>query len=399
MNPKVSSLHAESGKGTDYLSRVAAIAPVIAGAAAQAERERRLPPVLVDALHEQGLLRLLLPRQFGGGEVDPVTYTQVVGAVAAIDGSTAWCLGQQNGCTLAAAYLEPEAAQAIWGDDPQAAVAWGPGKGTAVRTEGGWRLTGKWSFASGVRHATWVGGYSTLCDADGTPQSDADGNRVFRTLLVPVADVTLTEAWDVIGLRATGSDAFAIEDQFVADTFVLDRDEPTARRYDVPLYQFTGMNHYAAAFSATAMGIAGAMLSAFTELAADKTPRLARQALRDNAVVQSDLAQAVARLGAARSFLLSELSDIWASVEVTGRLSVEQRMRIRLASTHGIHEAHRVGDSIYDMSGATAIFTTSPFERRYRDLRTVTQQVQGRKSHFESVGAFLLGQPPDMTCI
>ncbi len=383
----------------EILAAVERLGPVIDAAAETADRERRLPAELLDALHEAALFRLLLPRQFGGAEVGPPTFFQVIEAVAKHDASTAWCLCQANGCAMTAAYLEPEVADKIWGHDPRAVLAWGPGKGDAVVEGGAYRLSGNWSFASGGRHATWLGAQSTVVEPDGKPRRLADGTVAVRILLFPADQAEFTDIWDVIGLRGTGSDAYAVADLAVVHDHSVARDAPDERRCETPLYQFPAMSLYATGFSATALGIAQTMLAAFIALAAGKTPRLARERLRDNAVIQSETAQAQARLGSARAFLLSELSEIWDDVSATNRLTAAQRMRIRLAATHGIHEAKSTANMVYELAGATAIFASGPYERRFRDIHTVAQQLQGRRSHFQTVGAYLLGHPPDMSVI
>ena len=157
------------------------------------------------------------------------------------------------------------------------------------------------------------------------------------------------------------------------------------------------MNLYAMGFSATALGIARSVLDAFLELAQDKRPRLAKATLRDNEMVQAEVAHCEARLNASRTFLLSEIDDIWGSVQAHGELTVDQRMRIRLASTYAIHEAKMAVDVLYDAAGASAIFANGPYERRFRDIHSVAQQLQGRKSHFRTVGAYRLGHDPDLT--
>jgi hypothetical protein len=174
------------------------------------------------------------------------------------------------------------------------------------------------------------------------------------------------------------------------------RDDPAERRYQAPLYLFPQMSLYASGFCGTALGIARAMLASFTKLAVDKRPPLAKRTLRDTGMVQYEVAQAEARMRAARAFVLSELSDIWQEVVATMALSIANRMRIRLATTFAIHEAKAAADTAYDLAGATAIFISNDFERRFRDIHTVTQQQQGRKAHLQSVGAFLLGLPPDL---
>lgn len=381
----------------DHLARVHRIAAVIEAEAEASERELRLTPALQRALHGEGLFRLLLPRPYGGHEVDPPTFFQVIEEVAKHDASTAWCLCQGNGCAMSAAYLEAEIAEKIWGRDPEAVLAWGPGAKSQAIVEGdGYRLTGRWAFVSGGRRANWLGGHASIVEADGSPRRDAEGETVVRTLLLPASEAKWIDAWDVVGLRGTGSDSYEVKDLFVPHDYSFTRDDATERRYRAPLYLFPQMSLYASGFSGTALGIARAMLDSFTELAVDKRPRLAQRTLRDTGMVQYEVAHAEARLKAARAFVLSELTDIWQEVVASNALSVANRMRIRLATTFAIHEAKAAADTAYDLAGATAIFASNDFERRFRDIHTVTQQLQGRKSHLQSVGAFLLGLPADL---
>ncbi len=385
-------------QAAEYLGRVHAIADIISAAAARAEQERRLPDDLMTALHDGALFRLLLPRQYGGEAVEPATFFQTIEAVAKLDASTAWCLCQANGCAMAAAYVAPAVAEEIWGRDPAAALAWGPmAKAQAVRDRGGVRLSGTWMFASGGRHATWFGGFAPIVDANGTPIELPDGRPATRVFLFPAGQAEMTDVWDVIGLRGTGSDNYAVTDLFVDDKYGFMRDALDQCLIDAPLYRFPTTNLYATGFSATAIGIAGAILDVFMPLARTKAPRLARIPVRDDGAIQADIAIAKARLGAARAFVLTEVADIWEQVIATGQLTVDQRMRIRLAATFAIQESTAVADLVYGYAGATAIFASSPFERRFRDIHTVAQQVQGRKSNFQSVGAYLFGHPADLS--
>ena len=381
----------------DYLERVRALAPIILGAADEAERDRELAPDLVAALHKASLFRLLLPIPFGGAEVDVPAYFQIIESVAKFDASTAWCLCQSNGCAMAAAYMDADAAQTIWGDDPKASVAWGPGKATVCDVAGGYRVTGNWSFASGGRHATWFGGHTNILNPEGKPTRNDDGTPAVLTMMFPATQAPMTAIWDVVGLRGTGSDAFAVQDLFVAKEYTVLRDIPAARRYDAPLYHFPAMCLYAAGFAGTALGIARAMYESFMELALEKQPRLQRYRLSEDPVVQWQVAQAKAKLESARSYLLGVLTEIWAEVVARDKITVEQRMAIRLSSTYAIHQAKEAADLVYEMAGATAIFNANPFERRFRDLHTLTQQLQGRKAHFQTVGAFLFGNKPDLS--
>jgi alkylation response protein AidB-like acyl-CoA dehydrogenase len=246
-------------------------------------------------------------------------------------------------------------------------------------------------FASGGRHATWLGGHCVVIEADGSPRRDADGQPIERTMLFPRSSVPLIDVWDVIGLRGTGSDSYAVTDRFVPEAYTLGRDQESDRRESGTLYRFSTTNIYAASFAAVALGIARATLDAFIALAREKASMGSGQTLRDNEVIQSAVAQAEARLGASRAYLLQSLTDIYADVAISGRLTLDQRMRIRLASTYAIHEAKSVVDTAYQEAGATAIFARNPFERRFRDMHSVSQQQQGRRAHFETVGQHMLG--------
>ena len=383
----------------DYLGQVQALGSLIADSGERIEETRRLPTDLLNALHGAGLFRLLLERRFNGGEVTPTDFSAIIEAVAHYDGSTAWCLCQANGCAMSASYLDEKIANQIWGDDRAGVLAWGPGPSTATREGDAFRVNAEGAFASGGRHATWIGTHATLIDESGEPIRNDAGQKVVRTMLLPAQEITWKDIWHVVGLRGTASDAYIVNDKLVPRQHSLLRDDAAERRTQRPLYLFRQTNLYACGFSGVALGLAQAMVNAFAELATTKIPRYYRNPLSQNQVVQSEYARASIRLSAARTFLRSELDAIWHAVSASGVLSVGERMRIRLATTHAIHEAKAVADTVYDAAGSSAIFANGPFERRVRDLHTVTQQAQGRKAHYETVGSFMLGNAPDLSAV
>ena len=386
------------GTGNEYVERARKLAPRIAAFADQIERERRLAEPVLDGLFEAGMFRLLLPRSFDGAEVDPVTFVTVIEEIAKADASTAWCLCQASGCSMSAAYLPPDAASEVFRKDPRSVLAWGPGPDArAVAVEGGYRVTGMWSFASGCRHATWLGGHAPICERDGTLRRGAAGKVVERTMLIPAASAQIVDVWHVSGLKGTGSDAFTVSDLFVPHEYSISRDDPAERRQPGPLYCFPAGSLYASGFAGVALGIARRMLDAFRALATEKTPRGFKRPLAESAVVQSQVAQAEAQLRSARGFLLGSLEEIWKAVGSTGVLTLDQRVLIRLASTYAIHQAKAVADMTHHAGGATSIFIESAFDRGFRDMHAVTQQLQGRQSHFETVGRFLFNLDPDTT--
>jgi alkylation response protein AidB-like acyl-CoA dehydrogenase len=387
-----------SREGIDYIERACALAPEIEARADQIEQERRLPEPVLAALFEAGLFRLLLPRSLDGGEVDPVTFARVMEEIAKADASTAWCLCQASGCSMSAAYLSHDVAMEIFGRDRRAVLAWGPGPGArAIAVDGGYRVTGTWSFASGGRHATWLGAHCAISDSDGSPRRTSNGKLVERTMLFPAASATFVDVWHVSGLKGTGSDAYTVDDLFVPHDHSISRDDPAERRQPGLIYCFPTGSFYASGFASVALGIARRMLDAFVSLAKEKTPRGYKRPLANNAVIQSQVGQAEAQLSSARRFLLGSLADIWGAVGSSGNLTMDQRMLIRLASTYAIHQAKAVADVTHHAAGATSIFIDSAFDRGFRDIHAVTQQLQGRQAHFETVGQFMLGIEPDTT--
>jgi indole-3-acetate monooxygenase len=382
------------------IARAEAVRSAVAAASQEIESTRRLPPALLEKLHEAGLFRLLLPRSSNGIETDPLTFFHVIESIARADASTAWCLGQAGGCAMSAAYLDLPVAHEIFGNDPRAVLAWGPGpRARAIECEGGYRVSGVWSFNSGGRHATWLGAHCPVFKPDGPPRLDDKGVQLERTMLVRSQDVEWTDIWNTVGLRGTASDQFALNDFFVRSDHSITREFNLECREAGPLYRMSSGTCYQVGFAGVACGIARGALDSFVETARNKVPRGSKTALRDNAVVQSGLAQADVNLRAARSFVLQSMADVWTYLGSGASITVEQRVVIRMAATHAIHKAREAVDFAYDAAGATAIFDNHPLERRFRDIHTVTQQLQGRLSHFETVGAWMMGAEADLTFV
>ena len=391
---------AELAGDPHVVARAEAVRSAVAAAADEIERDRRLPPALLDKLHEAELFRLLLPRSSNGIETDPVTFFHVIETIAQADASTAWCLSQAGGCAMSAADLDLPVAQSIFGEDPRAVLAWGPGpRVKAIECEGGYRVSGVWAFASGGRHATWLGAHCPIFRADGSPRLDDNGMQAERTMLVRTQDVEWTDIWNTVGLRGTASDQFALRDFYVRADHSITREFERECRENGPLYRMGNGTCYQVGFAGVACGIARGGLDCFLDLARNKIPRGNKSPIRDNAVVQAGLAQAEVNLRAARAYLLQSMAEIWKHLCAGTLITVEQRMTIRMASTHAIHRGREAVDFAYNAAGATAIFDTHPLERRFRDIHTVTQQLQGRASHFETVGAWMLGVDTDLTWV
>jgi alkylation response protein AidB-like acyl-CoA dehydrogenase len=382
----------------DWVARARELAPMVEAAAGRTEAERKIPANVLAAMHDAGLFHILLPVSLGGAAADLVTFNQVIETIAAADASPAWCLAQAVASSHSAGFLDPKIAHEVFGAR-DALVAWGPPAGIAkaVAVAGGYRVTGKWRFASGSANATWMGGHSTVFTADGEPRRDAAGNPVNRTMLFRKEQAHIHDTWHVIGLRGTASNDYEVSELFVPEEYTTWRDSAADRREHGPLYNIPLLTLYGVGFSGVALGIARSCLAAFMALAQTKKSGGgvgSTTLLRDNAVIQSQAARATGRLRSARAFLLQMLAEVWAASAASPTLALEQRAQLRIAITGAMEEARKVVDFAYHAAGTNAIFEDGPFERRFRDLHTALAQGQAHLSNFESAGQALFGIEP-----
>jgi indole-3-acetate monooxygenase len=378
----------------DWVARARALVPAIAAASDRIEAERRIVPEIVAALHDAGLFAMLLPVSLGGGAADILAFNQVIETIAAADASTAWCLAQQVASTQAAGFLDPKVAREIFAV-PGGAVAWGPPAGAkAVVADGGYVVNGKWRFASGSEHCPWLGGHCAVIEADGKPRLDGHGRPVMRTMLFRKEQATVHDIWHVIGLCGTGSNGYEVRDLFVPEVYSTWRDNAADRRGDEPLSRIPLLTLYGMGFSGVALGIARACLDAFMTLAATKKPSPMHGApipLREHPAVQARVAEATGQLQSARAYLHALLRAFWDAATAKRAVSLDERAQLRIAITGAIEQSCQVVDFAYRAAGADAIFRGSPFERRFRDMHTVTAQGQAHLSNFEGAGQALFG--------
>jgi alkylation response protein AidB-like acyl-CoA dehydrogenase len=375
--------------GPGLVDRARALQPLIASEADEIERTRRLTPAVTSALIENELYRALLPRSFGGHEVPLEIFMQMQEEIAKADASTAWCLGQCAVCAMTAAYLEPDAANEIF-NTPPGILAWGAINHEVKAVPGGYMANARWEFASGSRQASWLGSHVRVVEADGSPRRKKDGAPEIRTILFPVTSATMYDVWDVIGLKGTGTDSYSVENLFIPEKFAALRDDPNAVREKDPLYKLTTNAVFSMGFAATSLGVARATLDAAIDLARSKIPQ-GLSAMRDNNAVQGVIGRTEATLRAARAYLYSTAADVWRDLEGGASVTEAHRIAIRIAATWTIHQSTAVVDTAYHMSGATAVFAKNPFERRFRDMHAIAQQIQARDTHYEDAGKAILG--------
>ena len=201
------------------------------------------------------------------------------------------------------------------------------------------------------------------------------------------------DVWDVIGLRGTGTDSYSVENLFIPEKFTALRDEPTALRETGPLYRLTTNIVFGLGFAAVSLGVARATLDAAIELARGKAP-VGIKAMRENNAVQGAIGRIEGNLRAARAYLYATTAEVWRDLTRTGKFTEDHRAALRLASTWTIHQAAAVVDAAYHMAGATAVFSANKFERRFRDMHAIAQQIQARDTHYEDVGRAILATDP-----
>jgi alkylation response protein AidB-like acyl-CoA dehydrogenase len=361
------------------LAAAAELAARVAPRAAEMEDARRLPPDLAAAMVDTGLFKLCVPATNGGGEVDPLTLLDAIESVSVADGSAGWCLmiGATSG--LLAGWLPEAAAAEIF--DPPSAVAGGVAapRGRATAVEGGYTVTGRWAFASGSQHSTWlVGG----CLLDG-PEAGA------RTAFFPAADVTIHDTWSVAGLRGTGSHDIEVRDLFVPAAHCVRLSEPPVACG--PLYRLPFFGLLAAGVAAVSLGIGRASLDAVVELAAAKTATGHRRPLAQRGTVQAEVARATAAVRSARAYLHDAVGRAWAAAVEGVPVSQALRADLRLAATNATMAAADAATAAYTIGGGTSIYSDHPLQRQFRDAHTATQHMIVGPATYELTGRALLG--------
>ncbi len=369
------------------LDAVAKIRDVLTATADESERAATLAPAAVAALEDTGLLRLKLPAALGGAEADPVTQIDVIEAVSAIDATAGWCL--MVGATTVAlpgVYLGEDAVATIFpgGRVPRAAGCYMP-TGTAVPAAGGYTISGRWQFASGIRHAAWVSGTARVL-RDGTAGAE---RRVF---VVPTREVEIHDNWQVAGLRGTGSCDFSVREHFVPEAFTWDQETAAPRRGGA-LYRLGWPAFVANEHAAVALGVARRALDEVVRVAGGKARGITPALLAERPVFQRFVAASQVRLAAARALAVEANAAAWATVRAGGRLTPREQAGLRAASIHVTEACLEVVTGAFRYAGGSALYDTSVLGRCLRDLNAGAQHFMVSDSGYEALGQLLLGLP------
>jgi alkylation response protein AidB-like acyl-CoA dehydrogenase len=351
----------------------------------------------VTALAEAGIYRMYTPRELGGLEADPLTFFHVVEALARLDGSTGWSVFIAGGNPLLGAFLAEEAAVDVFGRDPlvvTAGVVFPIGR--AEVCDRGYRVSGRWPFASGCQHSAWIFCTCQVFEADQL-RLTADGTPEVRLLFVPTTQVTIVDTWDVSGLAGTGSHDVVVENVFVPAAYTCPFGPgmaPQGRHYQSPLYRYVLYVSFQGVLGAVALGIAQGAIDACLELAQAKQPAGTTVLLRDRAMFQVRLAEAVALVRAARAWLYASVQQSWEVHQRHGHVSLDDRADILLAAAHATRSAAQAIDIVYTAAGGTANYRRSPLQRALRDIHALTQHAGTAPEQYESAGRMLLGLSP-----
>jgi indole-3-acetate monooxygenase len=350
----------------------------------------RIPPPLVEALYDTGVFKAMLPREVGGLEVEPVEWLQLIEELARINASVGWMAFIQSGVGLT--FLDPERFERFrkrGGGRLILAMNLGRMAGKAVKVEGGYRIGGRWPFASGSPFATWLGGLSVVCDPGGSPVLDADGQPQRLLAIWPADQACLIDTWDGLGLRGTGSGDFEISDLFVPD----DQVNPgfySAPIYDRPLFRIKEMPEVG--HGAHALGVASAALESFVAAVRMKpVPGSTRHAAMGHMQAhQMAFARADAAVRAARSLLHETARAAYEDAKARPELSLELRVRLREANIFTVRTAKEAVGLIFDMAGSSAVYRGRPIEQAFRDISTAANHTNYMDTAYAAVGSYFL---------
>ncbi|MFG1811178.1 acyl-CoA dehydrogenase family protein [Streptomyces sp. NPDC049040] len=378
------------GNAAEILARARALAPVLRERAAGIERNRRLPADVVELLRGTGVFRMCSAVEWGGPELTSMDQTRVVEALAYGDASAAWCgvIGANTG--LIANFLDPDVVKEIYPRQDMITAGVLAPAGHAERVPGGFRLTGRWSFGSGVQHSDWVTSGAFVFE-DGKPYASPDGSNPHesRQFLVPAQDVEAVGDWDTTGLCGTGSCDYTITDVFVPENHTFTFYEPRGRIS--PLSQ---PESFMRALCGVPLGVARAALDHARDIATTRVDRMTGTAWSDSFRVQIALAECEADFNASRNGVFSAMTRQWEVLEAGGELTPDERAASPLAWLHAFRTARSIVNRLYDLLQTWSINRSSPMDRWLRDTATMCQNLTAQDVVLESVGAYLLGGTP-----
>jgi alkylation response protein AidB-like acyl-CoA dehydrogenase len=379
----------------DLLGQIREIEPLIRSESDTAEKERHLSTSVADALRELGCYRMYRPRGRGGFGFDPVSGLRVIEELARIDSAAGWNVSIANASEPFGAWFSDETTAEVFGQaDTTMAGAFFPSR-KAVPVDGGYQLSGRTPFGSNCHAANWVLGLANIYDTD-EPRLGEDGVPETLITLCPKSDAEIIDNWETLGMRGTGSHDINVDKIFVPESHAV-----PFGPMETPSSAYSGPPHRmpvwiaVAANGVSALGVAQAAIDAFIDLAGIKTPAYTEKTLRDRSMVQLRVAQAEAKVGAARAFLHKTLDAAWQTAVGGSFLTMQQKADCQQATSYLAMTAAEAVDLIHSIAGTSAIRNEKPFQRYFRDVHVMTQHAYFAESRLEAVGQVRLGLEPD----
>jgi alkylation response protein AidB-like acyl-CoA dehydrogenase len=370
------------------IAEARAMGPEIAALRSEIETGRRIPAALVERLRHARMFQLCVPEVYGGLELHPVDLVRVIEEFSRADGSVGWCVCVSSVCGLMAGALPERAAREIFGPRDIVVGAVNP-MGKAVAVEGGYRVTGRWAYGSGIDFSSWVVGNCIVHDGE-TPRRKASGAPDMRFVVFPRREVEVIDTWRVGGLRGTGSHDFRVDDVFAPEAHATPAFAPSGLMRET-LYQTPLISLFVVVLAAVTLGIARAAIDAGVELASAKTPMGSTALLRDKPIAQFQIARAEALVRAARAVVFDAIREQWDEVSSGRPSSLEKRTGIRLACTYAGEACAEAVDLVHKTAGGSAILESGRIDRCFRDIHAATQHIGLTTNNYELAGRALLG--------
>ncbi len=370
----------------DIYANARALAGYLKEKSAEIDMTRRLPSEVASRLRDAGMFRLMMPKEWGGPELSPTQQVEVIEELAKANASAAWCV--MIGCDSGffAGYLEDAAAREIYPRLDMSTAGSILPTGHAERVEGGFRVTGQWSFGSGVSHADVVG-LSCMLYEKGAPVMKSKGSPVTCGMLTPSSNVEVVDNWHTTGMRGTGSSDYRVKDLFVPERFLFNL-RPPARREGILWRRST---NFLPKVSGVPLGAARAALDYVTELMGNKVEMPGRRPYKNLARIQTVIADAEMMLGAARAYVFAAMDHEWKRLENNEQPNVRERADAWLSRVNAAHAARDIIRMLYDAVGSAAIYAErSPLDRALRDAETWCQHIVSQRKTLEMIGGMLL---------
>lgn len=384
----------EMGAGAAFLERIDAILPVLREAAPEAEKLRRLPDASITALTDAGVFRAGMPKRWGGTEIDPVSWYEGVYRIGTACPSSAWIAGVVGGHSWHAAMFSEEAQNDLWaeGGDVRIATSFAP-TGKVERVKGGFQLSGRWKFLSGVDHSEWI-------MVGGLVPDDGNGAE-YRSFMLPADAFEIDQgSWQVEGLAGTGSkdvtvDAIVPEYRTQTIEEVYKDEEPGKKLNEGPIFQLPWLSRFSYAVATPAIGALQGAIDAFIEDNRTRVSALTHKVAAENTTLHVRLAEASMIARDARARIATTWSGMYATVLAGEDISTEAKVRCRFEGAYAVKQCMDAAMMIFQISGGGVMDKGKPFQRYLRDI-------MGMRNHPFNVyetwaplySSALLGSPP-----